>query len=52
MPLTVKGEKTLTAMKNRYGVKKGKEIFYAGVNSGKLKGMESKAVSTRRKKKA
>jgi len=52
MPLTVKGEKTLTTMKNRYGAKKGKEIFYAGVNSGKLKGMESKTVSTRRKKRA
>ena len=39
MPLTKKGEKILASMKKQYGVKKGKEIFYKSVNSGKIKGV-------------
>ena len=38
MPLTNKGNKILAAMKARYGDKKGKEVFYASENAGKLKG--------------
>ena len=50
MPLTVKGEKTLGALKKRYGAAKGKEFFYAGINSGKFKNMELKSASSKRKK--
>lgn len=43
MPLTKKGEKMLAAMKEQYGSKKGEEVFYATMNKGKIKGMESPA---------
>ena len=39
MPLNKKGKKILTAMEKEYGKKKGKEIFYASENSGKIKGV-------------
>ena len=42
MPLTKKGAKTLTAMQEQYGAKKGKEVFYASINKGKLKGVHKK----------
>ena len=42
MPLTEKGKKTLAAMKKQYGAKKGKEVFYASINKGKIKGAEKK----------
>ena len=42
MPLTSKGKKVLTAMKKTYGLKKGKQVFYASVNKGKIKGVENK----------
>jgi hypothetical protein len=29
-------------MKKTYGAKKGKEVFYASINSGKIKGVEHK----------
>ena len=38
MPLTKKGTKVLAAMKKQYGAKKGKEVFYASIKKGKLKG--------------
>jgi hypothetical protein len=38
MPLTKKGTKVLSEMKKEYGDKKGKEVFYASINSGKVKG--------------
>jgi len=37
MPLTKKGQKILRAMKKEYGAKKGKEVFYASINKGKIK---------------
>ena len=40
MPLNEKGTKILKSMKKQYGVKKGKEIFYKSINSGKIKGVE------------
>tara|TARA_R110002020_G_scaffold241191_5_gene454349 strand:+ start:594 stop:755 length:162 start_codon:yes stop_codon:yes gene_type:complete len=52
VPLTVKGEKTLKAMKKQYGSVRGEEFFYAGVNSGKLRGMEVKAATGKKRKKA
>jgi hypothetical protein len=35
MPLTETGKKVLAEMKNRYGKKKGKEVFYASINAKK-----------------
>lgn len=42
MPLTAKGKKILANMKKQYGAKKGEEIFYASINSGKITGAEGK----------
>ena len=38
MPLTKKGVKIQKAMKKQYGTKKGKQVFYASLNKGKIKG--------------
>ena len=38
MPLTLKGTKILKEMQKEYGAKKGKEVFYASIKSGKIKG--------------
>ena len=38
MPLTPKGKKVLREMKKEYGGQKGKQIFYASINKGKIKG--------------
>lgn len=40
MPLDAKGKKILSAMEKEYGGKKGKSVFYAMENSGKLKGIK------------
>lgn len=37
MPLNAKGKKILSSMQDQYGDKKGKSVFYAMENSGKLK---------------
>jgi len=42
MPLTPKGTEVLAALVKEYGPVKGKQIFYTMINSGKLKGGESK----------
>lgn len=34
MPLTKTGNEVLSAMKSKYGEKKGKEVFYASINKG------------------
>ena|ERR1051325_10115279 len=39
MPLTPKGQKILGAMEDEYGAKKGKSVFYASANAGKIKGV-------------
>lgn len=36
MPLTDAGKKTLRNMVGQYGPEKGKSVFYASINSGKL----------------
>ena len=41
-PLTNKGTKVLSSLKKEYGGKKGTSVFYAMINSGKLKGAEGK----------
>ena len=43
MPLNKKGKKIMKSMKEQYGSKKGKSIFYATMNKGKIKGVEKKA---------
>lgn len=47
MPLTKKGEKVKAAMESEYGSDKGKRIFYASENAGKIPG----AVKTEKKEK-
>lgn len=42
MPLTPKGDKILREMTGEYGSKKGKEVFYASKNAGKLHGVHGK----------
>jgi len=42
MPLTQKGRKIKSAMTKKYGEKKGKQVFYASRNKGKIKGVERK----------
>jgi hypothetical protein len=41
MPLTEKGEKIMASMKSQYGEKRGKEVFYASKNAGKLTGVDT-----------
>jgi len=50
MPLTAKGRKILSAMKKKYGVKKGEEVFYASVNARSITGVEGKRKSKHTKK--
>jgi len=40
MPLTPRGKKIMKSMKERYGKKKGEQVFYATKNKGKLQGVE------------
>lgn len=40
MPLSDKGKKVLAAMKKQYGTDRGKEVFYASISKGKVKGVE------------
>ncbi len=47
MPLTSKGKKVLSAMKKEYGSKRGKSVFYASINKGKIRGAEKKRGSAR-----
>ena len=42
MPLNKKGKKIMSSMKERYGKKKGIEVFYASKNKGVIKGVEKK----------
>lgn len=40
MPLTKKGKSILRSMAETYGAKKGKQVFYASINKGTVKGAE------------
>jgi len=42
MPLTKKGKKIMTNMKQEYGSKKGENVFYASANKGTIKGVHGK----------
>jgi hypothetical protein len=50
MPLLEKGQKILAAMQKEYGAKKGKSVFYASINKGKIKGAEGAKAKPKRKK--
>lgn len=39
MPLTKKGKTIQSAMKKKYGEKKGEQVFYASANKGTVKGV-------------
>ena len=41
-PLTKKGTKILEAMQQEYGIAKGKEVFYASANAGRITGVHAK----------
>lgn len=38
MPLTEKGDRILQAMKKTYGADKGRQVFYASQNKGRITG--------------
>lgn len=40
MPLTKKGKKIMAAMKEQYGSKRGKSVFYAAANKCAIKGVD------------
>jgi hypothetical protein len=42
MPLTKKGKEILKQMQKEYGKERGKKVFYASINSGKIKGVHLK----------
>ena len=42
MPLNKKGKHIMSAMLKEYGKEKGKRVFYASENSGKIKGVTKK----------
>lgn len=39
MPMTKKGRKIMSAMKEQYGREKGERVFYASANKGTIKGV-------------
>ena len=42
MPMNMKGKKIMKKMMSQYGAKKGKRVYYASENSGKIKGVTKK----------
>lgn len=51
MPLTPKGREIQDAMKETYGPKKGKEVFYASANKGTIKGVHKGSRKRAKKRK-
>ena len=51
MPLTAKGKKVMKSMTEQYGAKKAKQVFYAMIQEGKLKGVEGKSAKKKPAKK-
>ncbi|HEV2321690.1 MAG TPA: hypothetical protein VGT42_04945 [Gammaproteobacteria bacterium] len=41
MPLTAKGRKILRNMEREYGPAKGRAVFYASINKGRISGAET-----------
>lgn len=48
-PLTPKGKKIMRSMTKTYGEKKAKQVFYASINEGKIKGAEGKSKKKHKK---
>lgn len=48
-PLTAKGKKIMRAMTKTYGAKKAKQVFYAMIDEGKIKGAEGKSKTKHKK---
>ena len=42
MPMTEKGAKVMAAMMRKYGAKRAKQVFYASMNKGAIKGVHRK----------
>jgi hypothetical protein len=42
MPQTKKGRKIENAMEKEYGTEKGKQVYFASIVKGKIKGVEGK----------
>lgn len=51
MPLTTKGRKILRQMEKEYGKGKGKSVFYASRNKGRITGVERPRKTAARKRK-
>jgi hypothetical protein len=49
MPLTAKGEKIMAAMRKEYGAEKGKRVFYASRNAGKITGVDPESKPKKRR---
>lgn len=45
MPLTAKGQKIKSALTNQYGHEKGRQVFYALKNKGKISGVDDSHVA-------
>jgi hypothetical protein len=41
VPITAKGHEIMANMKNRYGEKKGEQVFYASANKGTITGVHA-----------
>ena len=52
MPLTKKGRKIMKNMKKEYGGKKGKSVFYASRNKGRIKGVDPESSGKGKKSKS
>ena len=50
MPFTAKGDKIMAAMKKSYGDDKGKKVFYASRNAGKIKDVEKESSRDKKRK--
>ncbi len=52
MPLTTKGRKLLRQIEKEYGTEKGKSVFYAARNKGRITGVDMPRKITARKQHA
>ena len=50
--MTKKGEKIMNNMMSEYGSEKGKKVFYASKNKGRIKGVDKKSKLKKSVKKA
>ena len=52
MPKTKKGKKIKAAMEKSYGKKKGKAVFYASINKGRISGTGTDTEARRKSKRS